>query len=384
MISAEDRIRLTPRSKIVDGKLFLNYTANFLWIGRCRGELAQSLRLRGAALKAFSEIGLSSAVRAVLAKALDPRADGFRRELDPNASQSTDITLLTTAVYTLQSTLQKRDEVLAAQISEAVVVALKDRDDRILQQLGRQCEQLSLKVVFAMQKSLTTLVPGLSASLSRTVCFNLSQKFKDLQTDFRAAVSSPTGAFVDALRKAVKLPAMKRTTNAEKFPDEQRATPDEERFVESLSTLLTEELERVAAQNSLFRTGRLPALSYGAWKRCRSLIGSRCLSLRKLTGDASKPLLWSNVAGGGRFNGGGQHYVYLKDSKSNVGGNAKDYLRRVLKQKLKKSRGSPTVEEHLRQLIASTPPETWPLSSSDVDVFEHDAAEEKLGAEMEG
>ena len=362
----------------------MNYTANFLWIGRCRGELAQSLRLRGAALKAFSEIGLSSAVRAVLAKALDPRADGFRRELDPNASQSTDITLLTTAVYTLQSTLQKRDEVLAAQISEAVVVALKDRDDRILQQLGRQCEQLSLKVVFAMQKSLTTLVPGLSASLSRTVCFNLSQKFKDLQTDFRAAVSSPTGAFVDALRKAVKLPAMKRTTNAEKFPDEQRATPDEERFVESLSTLLTEELERVAAQNSLFRTGRLPALSYGAWKRCRSLIGSRCLSLRKLTGDASKPLLWSNVAGGGRFNGGGQHYVYLKDSKSNVGGNAKDYLRRVLKQKLKKSRGSPTVEEHLRQLIASTPPETWPLSSSDVDVFEHDAAEEKLGAEMEG
>jgi hypothetical protein len=54
-----------------------------------------------------------------------------------------------------------------------------------------------------------------------------------------------------------------------------------------------------------------------------------------------------------------------------------------LKQKLKKSRKSPSVEEHIRQLISSTPPETWPMSSSDVDVFQLDASEEKLGAEME-
>lgn len=65
----------------------MNYTANFLWIGRCRGELAVSLRLRGAALKAFAEVGLSSAVRAVLAKALDPGAAGLRAELNPNGQQ---------------------------------------------------------------------------------------------------------------------------------------------------------------------------------------------------------------------------------------------------------------------------------------------------------
>jgi hypothetical protein len=279
-------------------------------------------------------------------------------------------------------TLKARDEELQLALKardDELQLALKARDDRVLQQLGRQCD----RVVSAMQDSLRALIPNFSASLSQAVCFSLAQKFKDLRDDFRAAVSSPTGAFIVALRKAVKLPAMKRTTNPEKFPEEQHATPDEERFVESLSTLLTEELERLASQNSIFHAGGLPPLSYGAWKRCRTLVGSRCLALRQLTGDASKPLLWSSTAGGGRFNGGGQHYVYLKASRSHVGGNAQEYLRRVLKQKLKKSRKSPSVEEHIRQLISSTPPETWPMSSSDVDVFQLDASEEKLGAEME-
>lgn len=38
-------------------------------------------------------------------------------------------------------------------------------------------------------------------------------------------------------------------------------------------------------------------LAYGAWKLCRNLIGSHCLALRKLTGNASKPLLWTTSAG---------------------------------------------------------------------------------------
>jgi hypothetical protein len=82
---------------------------------------------------------------------------------------------------------------------------------------------------------------------------------------------------------------MKRTTNPEKFPEEQHATSDEERFVESLSTLLTEELERLSSQNSIFHAGGLPVLSYGAWKRCRTLVGSRCLALRQLTGTPPSP-----------------------------------------------------------------------------------------------
>ena len=131
---------------------------------------------------------------------------------------------------------------------QRIVALLEKRDDRVLQKLGRPCEQLSLKVVFATQNSLRALMPGFSASLSQAVCFSLAQKFKDLRDDFRTAVSNPTGAFVDALRKAVKLPAVKRTTNPEKFPEQQRATSDEERFVESLSALLTEELERMAAR----------------------------------------------------------------------------------------------------------------------------------------
>jgi len=83
----EERLRLRPRFKNDNGRLFLNYTANFIWINRCRGSIAAAIRLRGAALKAFAEVGLSSAVRAVLVKALDPSAAGVRAELDPNAGQ---------------------------------------------------------------------------------------------------------------------------------------------------------------------------------------------------------------------------------------------------------------------------------------------------------
>ena len=153
----------------------------------------------------------------------------------------------------------------------------------------------------------------LTQLVSQAVCFSLSQKFKELRDEIRAAVTSSSSSFIEVIRKAVKLPAMRRTADSTRFPDDQRVTPDEERFAESLSALLTQELE---SQLAVFGRARLPGLTYGAWKRCRNLIGSRCLPLRKLTGDASKPLLWTTSAGpGGRFNGGGQHYVYLKESR---------------------------------------------------------------------
>ena len=59
----------------------MNYTADFLWLGHCKGKLATSLRLRGAALKAFVEVGTSSAVRAVLQRASRADSSGLREEL---------------------------------------------------------------------------------------------------------------------------------------------------------------------------------------------------------------------------------------------------------------------------------------------------------------
>ena len=222
------------------------------------------------------------------------------------------------------------------------------------------------------------------SELSASVCFSLSQKFVDLRSALRDAVSNPTGVFVEALRRAVKKPAVKRSTDVLRFPDEQRATPEEERFVESLSVTLTKMLEAFDREKSL-HTGRpLPALTYGAWKKTRSLIGSRCLALRKKTGDASKPLLWTTSAdAGARSNGGGQHYVYLAEGRASIGGHAATYVRKVLNQKLKKTNNSLTVEEHIRALISATPPETWPLSSSSIDAFAHNASEEKLAEEMD-
>jgi prophage antirepressor-like protein len=202
------------------------------------------------------------------------------------------------------------------------------------------------------------------------VCFAQSQKFVDLRDAFREAVTNPTGVFVDALRRAVKKPAIKGTSNTLRFPEEQRATVDEERFVVSLSVTLTETLEALDKKRSLLGARHLPTLTYGAWKKCRGLIGIRCLALRKqdaiVSNIVSKPLLWSTSAdgGGGRSNGGGQHYVYLKECRSSIGGHAQTYIQKVLKQKFK---NRISVEEHLRVLISETIPETWPLSSADIE-----------------
>jgi len=83
------------------------------------------------------------------------------------------------------------------------------------------------------------------------------------------------------------------------------------------------------------------------------------------------------------FNGGGRHYVYLRASKAAVGGNVRAYVRKVLRQKYKKTRNSPTVEEHVRALIRSTPLEDWPVASSNLDAFPLDEAEEGLAEELE-
>ena len=52
-LTTDERELLRPRSLQRDGKTYVNYTADFLWLGPCKGKLATSLRLRGAALKAF-------------------------------------------------------------------------------------------------------------------------------------------------------------------------------------------------------------------------------------------------------------------------------------------------------------------------------------------
>lgn len=237
-------------------------------------------------------------------------------------------------------------------------------------------EQMKLKDFF------TEALTRFKVVVTESVVFALSQRLVDVRDGVIKFLEAPTGGFLDALRRAVKKPALKTTTDSNKFPDEQRVTQDEERFVVSLSVVLTDELTQRTEQHRLPTKRAIPSLTYGAWKKCRALIGSRCLALRKKA-CVSKPLLWSNSADAGRSAGGGQHYVYLSESKYHVSGNSREYIRKVLNQKLKNTKKSITVEEHIRSLIASTPPEQWPTSTSCIDAFAVDAAQEKLGHEMD-
>ena len=53
-LTEEEMLRLMPRALVQDRRLYVNYTANFLLIGHCRGPLARNLRIKGAALKALA------------------------------------------------------------------------------------------------------------------------------------------------------------------------------------------------------------------------------------------------------------------------------------------------------------------------------------------
>lgn len=64
------------------GTLYLNYTANFLFLSCCKGPLASVLRLKSVALKAFVEVGLSAAVQAVLHRAHLLQTFGVQSELE--------------------------------------------------------------------------------------------------------------------------------------------------------------------------------------------------------------------------------------------------------------------------------------------------------------
>lgn len=254
----------------------------------------------------------------------------------------------------------------------------KDQLVAAVQQASTQgFAQLETNVLAKCKEAFTLALKQCAGPLARNVTFSVSQRLQDVRDVIVSALTKPKSSYIDALRQAVKKPALKSTSDAERFPDDQRVSAEEERYVVSLSVVLAEELKQVDAARRLPGAPPLPALTYGAWKKCRSLVGTRCFAARKrlaAAGSITKPKLWSTSSDGGRTSGGGQHYVYLSESSKSkhLCGSARDLVRKVLKQKKKRSSsGSPpqTIEQHIRELIAESPPELWPTSTSALDYY---------------
>ena len=298
----------------------MNYTADFLWLGRCKGKLSTSLRLRGAALKAFVEVGTSAAVRAVLQRASRLDASGLREEL---GGQPFDL---------VRTQLKKDAEVRDEQWHQIVlshdekwqkiVLSHDEQWQRVVQSRDKEWQRVVLhrdeewRTACLEQRSrddawrsrLSDVVEawlvdarGTSDSLAAlgsalaSLPFRLGQKISDVVS---AAVMSPGSALVKNLRAATKKVAVRSTHSARRFPSEQKATQ-----LEVLSSLVS--LLSVAVRF-------FPEMHYDVWKAARGSFGKAAKKerVRRNGLDATsaeyvdRPLLWS-FAGEGTAEGGG-------------------------------------------------------------------------------
>lgn len=202
-------------------------------------------------------------------------------------------------VEELAVALKARDDARLAQLEAALDASLARRDERTLDRLGQQCEQLSVKVVFAMQRGVTAALQPLKG-LTSSVSMSVRGAVKDV---IDAAVTSADSKLVKAFRAATKAPAKRSSADAAKFPVSQRATPKQK--VEALI------LAKVACEEFPGRD-----LHYNTWKSVKSEFGKRAKAerLRRHGLDVSspdfepQPLLWCT----GLVDGCKERYLYLE------------------------------------------------------------------------
>jgi prophage antirepressor-like protein len=173
----------------------------------------------------------------------------------------------------LQLALKDRDEAHMAQLE----VSLGRRDDRILSRLAQQCEQLSVRVVFAMQRSVATALQPLLLSLqplgellgslkglTSSVSMSVRGAVKDV---IDAAVTSADSKLGKAFRAATKAPAKRKTSNPSEFPESQRASPKQKVNILTLAKVAMNEFP----QNELH---------FNTWEAVKSGFGKRAKAER--------------------------------------------------------------------------------------------------------
>ena len=248
-----------------------------------------------------------------------------------------------------------------ARVEEHYISKMEGMEDRHAAQLAdikndirEHSEQLSLRVVFAMQRGLaravaagfSSVLPGFRLSVCQHLVAALEQ-----------TVMNPAGALVHAFRRATKQPAVRKTSSDKHFPADQKAT-GEEQACRLLSLL--------AVAKKLY-----PEMHYGIWKRVRGLFGKRAKAERlrrhRLAPSCSdyvaKPLLWS-FTGSGTGEGGGPRYVFLLSEEpllaavwTNMGVNSADQTARSLQA---------SVEQELGYAA-----EPWPFLAAELEPLGH-------------
>lgn len=204
----------------------------------------------------------------------------------------------------------------------------------------------------------TSLLASERASLAKSICGCIANCFNDVKDVVLAC--NPTGLVSSAVQSIFPAPARESTSIC--FPMDQLLSEREQVHWICLSGLVIELLGKESTP-----------LTFGAWEACRNMVGSRCLAMRKDYHNSKqpilKPLLWKRSAITAK-----KYYVFLNESRADVSGNCRQFVRKVLKQKMKKNKTT-TVEEHIRYLIRVTPPKRWPAIRDDAEMFEVDESE---------
>jgi hypothetical protein len=186
-----------------------------------------------------------------------------------------------------------------------------------------QVQEMSLPQIMGDLAALPLRMENQLLAQDRRLLFSLSQKFRDVVQLVRDTVMSPSGALVRAIRSASKAPAMKRSRDLIRFPDDQKASPVELHLeCEPLVMALFRLLKR-PEPTLIFSTG-IDFKNYRVWKVIRSGLGRNLAALRAADGlldrthpeFCERPKMWSNEAvtsTGGTGETAGQRYVYLRE-----------------------------------------------------------------------
>jgi prophage antirepressor-like protein len=256
----------------------------------------------------------------------------------------------------LTEAIQKIQESQAATLvelkeSQAATLA------KVLASINGFAGQLALPVVLAVNRLEARLLASLAGALAGALASQTLSLCGHLRGVVDASLLAPGGAFVRALRDAVRPPSRRASPRESSFPSGQKRG-DAERALEpwiNLTALVDRELRAERAARGL------PAdpLCYGAWRAERSRLG-KALKRDRLRRHGlgpshpdfcDRPLLWDRIAGG-------PAYVLHADEERHVA--------RVLRS------GAPSALDRL--LWAPPSQDPWPLNRDDL-VYGYDADE---------
>jgi hypothetical protein len=243
--------------------------------------------------------------------------------------------------------MQTAFELRVAALEGALDAVVARRQEYLLARLAQHGEQLSMRVVFAMQKGLQPLTDAVEAI--KAVPFNVTMSVRSSIRDvIDKAVTGVNSTLVKAFRSATKGPARRKSVNSTAYPEDQRAT-EVQQVLESVG------LASVAHE-------LCPEMTYPGWRSVRSAFGQLATQERRRRHElpredpehVAKPLLWSFA--GVAVEGGGVRRLFLKREV--------ELLKAVWRQE-RCDGGSlhARAVERSREL----PPEPWPQHAAELE-----------------